>query len=124
MVEEACAATKLLMGENLHGLAMDTDTKSMRQPLGVCGCISPFNFPAMCSLWSLPLALVAGNTLVHKPSELDPSVILMIAELTKEAGIPDGCYNVFHGQHDCVNFICDNPDIRAISFVGGNQAVS
>ncbi|VDN34799.1 unnamed protein product, partial [Gongylonema pulchrum] len=65
---------------------------------------------------------ILGNTLVHKPSEHDPGVVLMLAELAKEAGIPDGCYNIIHGQHDSVNFICDNPDIKAVSFIGGNRA--
>lgn len=70
------------------------------------------------------MALVAGNTMVLKPSEQDPGAAMMLVELAKEAGVPDGCVNIIHGQHDAVNFICDNPEIKAISFVGSDQAVS
>lgn len=100
------------------------DTYSVRLPLGVTAGIAPFNFPAMIPLWMFPLATVTGNTMVLKPSEQDPGATMMLVKLAQEAGIPDGVINVVHGQHDCVNFICDNPDIRAISFVGSDQAVS
>lgn len=114
------------------------DTYSIRVPLGVTGKflylilfiyiqfiiagITPFNFPAMIPLWMFPLAAVTGNTMILKPSEQDPGACMMLVELAKEAGIPDGVVNVIHGQHDAVNFICDNPEIRAISFVGSDQA--
>jgi malonate-semialdehyde dehydrogenase (acetylating)/methylmalonate-semialdehyde dehydrogenase len=98
------------------------DTYSFRIPLGVTAGIAPFNFPAMIPLWMFPLALVTGNTMVLKPSEQDPGAAMMLVELAKEAGVPDGCVNIIHGQHDTVNFICDNPDIKAISFVGSDQA--
>lgn len=99
------------------------DTYSIRIPLGVTAGICPFNFPAMIPLWMFPLALVTGNTMILKPSEQDPGAAMMLVELAKEAGIPDGCVNVIHGQHQSVDFICDNPEIRAISFVGSDQAV-
>ncbi|CAD5211570.1 unnamed protein product [Bursaphelenchus okinawaensis] len=122
VVEHACSAPSLLLGEHLPNVAKDMDTYSVRLPLGVTAGICPFNFPAMIPLWMFPMALVAGNTMVLKPSEQDPGATMMLMELAKEAGIPDGVVNVVHGQHDCVNFICDNPDIRAISFVGSDQA--
>jgi len=90
-------------------------------PLGVCAGITPFNFPAMIPLWMFPLALVTGNTYVIKPSEKDPGACMRLMELGKEAGIPDGCVNVIHGMHESVNFICDHPDIQAISFVGSDK---
>ncbi|VDK78902.1 unnamed protein product [Anisakis simplex] len=100
------------------------DCYSLRMSLGVTAGITPFNFPAMCPLWMIPMALVTGNTILMKPSEQDPGACMMLAALTKEAGVPDGCVNVIHGQHDAVNFICDHPKIRAISFVGSDVAVS
>lgn len=84
--------------------------------------ITPFNFPAMIPLWMFPLAIVCGNTYVIKPSERDPGATMILMELLEEAGVPPGVVNVIHGQHDAVNFICDNPDIRAISFVGSDVA--
>jgi malonate-semialdehyde dehydrogenase (acetylating)/methylmalonate-semialdehyde dehydrogenase len=94
----------------------------MRIPLGVTAGVCPFNFPAMIPLWMFPLATVTGNTMILKPSEQDPGACMMLVELAKEAGMPDGVVNVIHGQHEAVNFICDNPAIRAISFVGSDQA--
>merc|ERR1719376_629551 len=101
---------------------MDMDLTSYRVPLGVCAGIAPFNFPAMVPLWMFPMATICGNTYIMKPSERDPTACLALVELLKDAGMPDGVVNVIHGQHDCVNFICDHPDIKAISFVGGDQA--
>ena len=95
---------------------------SYRTPLGVCAGIAPFNFPAMIPLWMFPMATICGNTYVMKPSERDPTACMALVELLKEAGMPDGVVNVIHGQHDAVNFICDNEEIRAISFVGGDKA--
>lgn len=100
------------------------DTFSYRVPLGVTAGVCPFNFPAMIPLWMFPMALATGNTMILKPSEQDPGAAMMLVQLAKEAGVPDGCVNIIHGQHDTINFICDNPDIMAISFVGGDAAVS
>ena len=98
------------------------DLISYRVPLGVCAGIAPFNFPAMIPLWMFPMATICGNTYVMKPSERDPTACMALVELLHEAGMPKGVVNVIHGQHDSVNFICDHPDIRAISFVGGDTA--
>jgi len=103
-------------------VANGVDCYSVRQPLGVCAGICPFNFPAMIPLWMFPVAITTGNTFVMKPSERVPLTAMRIAELAKEAGVPDGVVNVIHGGHEAVNFICDAPEIRAISFVGGNAA--
>merc|ERR1719357_2374335 len=122
VVEQACSVTNLLIGENLVGVSKDMDLTCHRTPLGVCAGIAPFNFPAMIPLWMFPMALICGNTYIMKPSERDPTACMALVEMLKEAGCPDGVVNVIHGQHDAVNFICDNPDIRAISFVGSDQA--
>ena len=124
VVESSCSLTPYMMGETLENLASGqaVDTSTYRQPLGVVAGICPFNFPAMIPLWSLPVALVTGNTYVMKPSEKTPTAFSIMAELFQEAGLPDGVLNVVHGSVDTVNFICDNEDIRAISFVGSNQA--
>jgi malonate-semialdehyde dehydrogenase (acetylating)/methylmalonate-semialdehyde dehydrogenase len=122
VVEHACSAASLQLGETLPNVSKDMDTYSIRVPLGVTAGITPFNFPAMIPLWMFPLAVVTGNTMILKPSEQDPGACMMLVELAKEAGIPDGVVNVIHGQQETVNFICDNPEIKAISFVGSDQA--
>ncbi|KAJ0398523.1 hypothetical protein ATCC90586_009973 [Pythium insidiosum] len=122
VVEHACSAPTLMMGETVENLASSLDTYSLKQPLGVCAGICPFNFPAMIPLWMFPMGIVAGNTYILKPSEKDPGAAMILARLAKEAGVPDGVLNIIHGAHDAVNFICDAPEIKAISFVGGNQA--
>merc|ERR1712025_58118 len=122
VVENLCANTSLMMGETLTGISKDMDLTSYRTPLGVCAGIAPFNFPAMIPLWMFPTGLITGNTYIMKPSERDPTACMALVELLRDAGAPDGTVNVIHGQHDCVNFICDHPDIRAISFVGGDTA--
>lgn len=122
VVEHCCSITSLQLGETLPGIAKDMDTMTFRVPLGVTAGITPFNFPAMIPLWMFPMALVTGNTCLMKPSERDPGACMMLIEMAKEAGFPDGTVNVIHGRHDSVNFICDHPDIRAISFVGSDQA--
>jgi len=122
VVEHACSITSLLMGETVPGVATSTDVHSYRVPLGVCAGIAPFNFPAMVPLWMFPMAIACGNTYVLKPSERVPLTTMRLAELAMEAGLPDGVLNVIHGQHDAVNFVCDAPEIRAISFVGGDAA--
>merc|ERR1719195_284414 len=122
VVEQCCSLTNLLLGETLPGVTKDMDLTSMRTPLGVCAGIAPFTSPAMIPLWMFPMGTICGNTYVMKPSERDPSACMALVELLKEAGMPDGVVNIIHGQHDCVNFICDHPDIKAISFVGGDPA--
>lgn len=122
VVEHCCSVTSLQLGETMPNIAKDMDTLSFRTPLGVCAGITPFNFPAMIPLWMFPVALVCGNTYVIKPSERDPGACMMLVDMLREAGAPDGVVNVIHGAHDSVNFICDHPDIKAISFVGSDQA--
>jgi len=111
-----------MMGETVENVSRNIDTYSYKQPLGVSAGICPFNFPAMIPLWMFPLAITCGNTYVLKPSERDPGASMILVRLAKEAGVPDGVVNVIHGAKDTVNFICDHPSIRAISFVGGDQA--
>ena len=122
VVEHAISAPTLMMGETVGGVSPGIDIYSYRQPLGVVAGIAPFNFPAMIPLWMLPMAAVTGNTIVMKPSERVPNTTMMIAELSKEAGLPAGVLSVIHGAHDAVNFLCDAPDIKAVSFVGGEAA--
>lgn len=122
VVEHCCSVTSLQLGETLPNISKDLDTLSYRLPLGVTAGITPFNFPAMIPLWMFPVATVLGNTSVIKPSERDPGACMMLMELLNEAGCPPGVVNVIHGAHDAVNFICDHPDIKAISFVGSDQA--
>ncbi|XP_055496123.1 methylmalonate-semialdehyde dehydrogenase [acylating], mitochondrial [Leucoraja erinacea] len=122
VVEHTCSITSLLLGETLPGIAKDMDVFNYRLPLGVCAGITPFNFPAMIPLWMFPMAMVCGNTYLLKPSERVPGAAMLLAKLLQDAGAPDGTLNIIHGQHDAVNFICDHPVIKAISFVGSNQA--
>ncbi|KAI1336428.1 methylmalonate semialdehyde dehydrogenase [Xylariaceae sp. FL0016] len=121
VAEAACGAPELLKGELLE-VAKDMETRSYKEPLGVVAAICPFNFPAMIPLWCIPIATVTGNTLILKPSERDPGAAMIIVELAKKAGFPDGVINVVHGAHRTVDFILDAPEIKAISFVGGNKA--
>jgi len=99
---------------------MDTETR--KAPLGVGAAICPFNFPAMIPLWSIPMAVATGNSLIVKPSERDPGATMIVAELCEQAGLPKGVVSVLHGSVDTVNFICDEPLIKAISFVGSDKA--
>uniref|UniRef100_A0A1Y1MJT6 Probable methylmalonate-semialdehyde/malonate-semialdehyde dehydrogenase [acylating], mitochondrial n=1 Tax=Photinus pyralis TaxID=7054 RepID=A0A1Y1MJT6_PHOPY len=122
VVEHSCGAASLLLGETLQNIAKDMDCTSYKLPLGVTAGICPFNFPAMIPLWMFPTALVTGNTSIIKPSEKTPGATMLLMELLNEAGCPPGVVNVIHGAHDAVNFICDSPDIRAISFVGSDTA--
>ncbi|TPX32445.1 hypothetical protein SmJEL517_g04458 [Synchytrium microbalum] len=121
VVENACGIPTMLLGETLP-VSSDMDTYTIRQPLGVVGGITPFNFPAMIPLWMFPPAIACGNTVVIKPSERDPGCMMLLAKLAEEAGVPKGVLNVVHGGVDTVNFICDEPAIKAISFVGSDQA--
>nr|AAC03055.1 methylmalonate semi-aldehyde dehydrogenase [Oryza sativa Japonica Group] len=122
VVEHACGMGTLQMGEYVSNVSNGIDTFSIREPLGVCAGICPFNFPAMIPLWMFPIAVTCGNTFVLKPSEKDPGAAMMLAELAMEAGLPKGVLNIVHGTHDVVNNICDDEDIQAVSFVGSNIA--
>lgn len=122
VVEYASAITSIGDNQYLHGVSKNMDTYSFRVPLGVCGGIAPFNFPAMIPLWMFPMAIVSGNTFVMKPSERVPGTTMILMDLLNRAGCPPGVVNVIHGQHDAVNFICDHPDIKAVSFVGSDRA--
>ena len=118
VVEFACGIPALLKGEYSENVASGVDSFAVRQPVGVVAGITPFNFPAMVPLWMYPVAITCGNTFILKPSERDPSVTVRIAELLKEAGLPDGVMNVVHGDKESVDAILDHPDVSAISFVG------
>ena len=118
MVEFACGIPHLLKGEFTENVGREVDSWSIRQPLGVCAGITPFNFPAMVPMWMFPVAIACGNTFILKPSEKDPTCPLRLAELLKEAGLPDGVFNVVNGDKEAVDAILENPDISAISFVG------
>lgn len=121
VVEHACSVSTLQMGEFAENVAGGVDTYTLRQPIGVCAGITPFNFPAMIPLWMFPMAIVTGNTFVLKPSEQDPLSTMMLVELGLEAGIPAGVLNVVHGGKDVVDALCTNPNIKAISFVGSTH---
>src|SRR3954470_4852467 len=118
VVEFACGIAHLLKGGYSEGVSTGVDVHSKRQPLGVVGIISPFNFLAMVPMWFFPIAIAAGNTVVLKPSEKDPSASLWMAELWKEAGLPDGVFNVLQGDKVAVDGLLEHPDIQGISFVG------
>jgi malonate-semialdehyde dehydrogenase (acetylating) / methylmalonate-semialdehyde dehydrogenase len=118
VVEHACSIGSLQMGEFAENVAGGVDTYSLRQPIGVCAGITPFNFPAMIPLWMFPMAIVCGNTFVLKPSEQDPLTPMLLAELALEAGIPPGVLNIVHGGKRMVDGLCTHPDIAAVSFVG------
>lgn len=118
IVEFACGMPHLLKGEFSSNVSTSIDVYSTREPLGVIGIISPFNFPAMVPMWFFPIALAAGNTVVLKPSEKDPSSAMWIAKLLKEAGLPDGVFNVLHGDKVAVDGLLTHLDVQAISFVG------
>jgi malonate-semialdehyde dehydrogenase (acetylating)/methylmalonate-semialdehyde dehydrogenase len=118
VVDFACGLPHLLKGEFSENASTSIDVYSMKQPLGVVGIISPFNFPAMVPMWFFPVAIAAGNTVVLKPSEKDPSSAMWIAALLKEAGLPDGVFNVLHGDKVAVDGLLEHPEVRSISFVG------
>jgi len=118
VVEFACGIPHLIKGEFSEQVSTGINVHSKRQPLGVVGIISPFNFPAMVPMWFYPIAIATGNTVIVKPSEKDPSALLWVAELWKEAGLPDGVFNVLQGDKVAVDALLDSPDVQAISFVG------
>jgi len=122
VVEHACSFTSLSQGETIQGAGTGIDIYSFREPLGVCAGIAPYNFPVMIPLWMYPLSITLGNTFVLKPSEKVPGCSEMLVDLLKQSGVPDGVMNVVHGGVPTVNNICDHPDIKAVSFVGANEA--
>ena len=124
VVEFACAAPSLMQGRSLQDVSRGYDTVMHRFPLGVVAGISPFNFPAMIPLWMAPLALVCGNTFVHKPSERTPLTCNMLAELWVDAGLPSGVYNVVHGAKAVVDALLTDPGVRAVSFVGSQPVAA
>jgi len=118
VVEFACGIPQLLKGEFTENVGTDVDSWSLRQPLGVCAGITPFNFPAMVPMWMFPVAIACGNTFILKPSEKDPSCSIKLAELLLEAGLPEGVFNVVNGDKEAVDAIINNKDVSAVSFVG------
>ena len=118
VIEFACGIPTLLKGDFSDQVSTGVDVYSFRQPLGVCAGITPFNFPAMVPMWMYPVAIATGNTFVLKPSERDPSASMLIAELWAEAGLPDGVFNVVHGDKTAVDALLTHPDVAAVSFVG------
>ncbi|EST39461.1 methylmalonate-semialdehyde dehydrogenase [Streptomycetaceae bacterium MP113-05] len=118
VVEFACGIPHLLKGSYSENVSSSVDSYSLRQPLGVVVGITPFNFPAMVPMWMFPLAIACGNTFVLKPSEKDPSAANVLAELWEQAGLPDGVFNVLHGDKPAVDGLLTHPDVAAVSFVG------
>jgi malonate-semialdehyde dehydrogenase (acetylating)/methylmalonate-semialdehyde dehydrogenase len=118
VVEFACGAPQLLKGEFTENVGTGIDSHSVRQPLGVVAGITPFNFPVMVPMWMFPFAIVCGNTFVLKPSVRDPSASMFVADLFKQAGLPDGVFNVVHGDKVAVDALLTHPDVQAVSFVG------
>lgn len=121
VVEFACGIAHLLKGESLTQIAPEIDGITVKEPLGVCAGISPFNFPAMVPMWMFPIAIACGNTFILKPSEKVPFTAIRLAELFLEAGLPEGVLSVVHGGKDVVNAICTHPGIAAVSFVGSSH---
>lgn len=120
VVEYACAAPELLKGECLENMARGIDCEMMRQPVGVCVGICPYNFPALVPMWMYPLAIACGNTFVLKPSEKVPLTAIRLIELLEQAGLPKGVLNIVHGGHACVDALLKHPKVNAISFVGSS----
>ncbi len=118
IVEFACGIPQLLKGDFTDQVSTDMDNWTLRQPLGVVAGITPFNFPVMVPMWMFPVAIAAGNTFVLKPSPIDPSPSLLIADLLKQAGLPDGVFNVVQGDKEAVDALLIHPDVKAVSFVG------
>lgn len=121
VVDFACGIAHLSKGESLPQVAYNIDGVTMREALGVCAGISPYNFPAMVPMWMFPIAIACGNTFVLKPSEKVPLTVVRLAELFEEAGLPSGVLNVVHGGKDVVDALCTHPEIKAISFVGSSK---
>ena len=124
VVDFACGIPQLLKGEYTEQIAKGMDAWTMRQALGVCAGITPFNFPAMVPMWMYPVAIASGNTFVLKPSERDPSATLLAAKWLEEAGLPKGVFNVVQGDKTAVDALLNHPDVKAISFVGSTPIAS
>src|SRR5204862_275154 len=122
VVEFACGIPHLLKGEYAENVGTQVDTHTLRQPVGVCAGITPFNFPVMVPLWMFPMAIACGNTFILKPSEKVPSASVRMAQLLKEAGLPDGVLNVIHGDKIAGDAILNHPGIHAVSFVGSTPS--
>jgi malonate-semialdehyde dehydrogenase (acetylating)/methylmalonate-semialdehyde dehydrogenase len=120
-VEHACGIPTLMMGDTLEDIAPGIDCESVRQPIGVFGIITPYNFPVMIPLWFWPYAVATGNTVVLKPSEQDPLTHQKVVELAEQAGLPPGVLNVVHGGREAVEAVCDHPEIVGVSFVGSSD---
>ncbi|MBM3460288.1 MAG: aldehyde dehydrogenase family protein, partial [Armatimonadetes bacterium] len=121
VVEFSCGLPSLLAGQHVENLAAGLDCSTVRTPLGVCVGISPFNFPVMVPLWMIPVALTCGNTFVLKPSERTPLSAVRLGELLAEAGLPDGVFNLVHGDQECAEALLQHPEVRAVSFVGSTR---
>ena len=121
MIEFACSTPSLIMGQCIENIAPNVDSETIRHPVGVCVGITPFNFPAMVPLWMYPLAIACGNTFVLKPSEKVPLTAVRMGELLMEAGLPEGVFNIVHGDKECVDALITHPQVRAISFVGSTK---
>ena len=122
VVEHSCGTSHIYTGETIENISKGIDCYSFRAPLGVCAGIAAFNFPAMIPLWMYPLAITCGNTFVLKPSEKVPGTVEYLCKLSEEINLPKGVINVIQGGFDTTSQICKHPDIKAISFVGGNNA--
>src|SRR5262245_40041806 len=118
VIEFACGIADLAKGEYSENVSTEVDSYSLRQPIGVVAGITPFNFPAMVPMWMYPMALACGNAFILKPSERDPSVTNFCAELLQKAGLPDGVFNIVHGDKVAVDRLLEHPDVGALSFVG------
>ena len=118
MVEFSCGIPSMIVGDTMPNIAKDVDAETNRHPLGVCVGITPYNFPSMVPMWMIPVALVCGNTFVLKPSEKTPLSANLIGEILADAGVPDGVFNIVHGDKECVDALLTNDDVKAISFVG------
>lgn len=118
MVEFACGIPSLIVGETMPNIAVDVDAETVRHPVGVCVGITPYNFPSMVPMWMIPVSLVCGNTFVLKPSEKTPLSAVLLGEILSEAGIPEGVFNIVHGDKECVDALLTHPNVAAISFVG------
>ncbi len=118
VIEFACGVPSLIMGQSIQNIAREVDCETIRHPVGVCAGITPFNFPAMVPLWMYPIAIACGNTFVLKPSEKVPLTAVMIGKLLQESGLPDGVFNIVHGDKECVDALLHHPLVKAISFVG------
>lgn len=124
VVEFACGIAHLAKGESLPQVADQVDAVTMREPLGVCAGITPFNFPAMVPMWMYPLAIACGNTFILKPSEKVPLTAMRLAALFAEAGLPEGVFNIVHGSREVVDELCTHPGIAAVSFVGSSRVAA